>query len=95
MTCMKTKIKGIDYTSYFVRMNNKKRFYGACNEALMKIELVKNGPIAVSFVAYADLINYHDGVYHHTYLHDHSNYGKFNPFKFVTHGMSYLFFSRQ
>ena len=29
-------------------------FYGGCNEELIRIELVKNGPIAVSFEVYDD-----------------------------------------
>ena len=33
-------------------------FYGACNEALMRIELVNNGPIAVSFEFYDDFLKY-------------------------------------
>lgn len=41
-------------------------FYGACNEELMKIELVKNGPIAVSFEVYDDFRFYKGGIYHHT-----------------------------
>ena len=38
-------------------------YYGGCNEELMRIELVKNGPIAVSFEAYPDLRPYSHGVY--------------------------------
>ena len=41
-------------------------FYGACNEALMRLELVKNGPIAVSFEVYDDFRSYKGGIYHHT-----------------------------
>lgn len=41
-------------------------FYGACNEELMKIELVKNGPLAVSFEVYDDFRFYKGGIYHHT-----------------------------
>ena len=41
-------------------------FYGACNEELMRIELVKNGPIAVSFEVYSDFKSYKGGIYHHT-----------------------------
>lgn len=33
-------------------------FYGACNEAVMRVELVKNGPIAVSFEVYKDFMQY-------------------------------------
>ena len=41
-------------------------FYGACNEALMRLELVKNGPMAVAFEVYNDFFNYKSGIYHHT-----------------------------
>ena len=41
-------------------------FYGACNEVLMRLELVKNGPIAVGFEVYNDFVNYKSGIYHHT-----------------------------
>jgi len=41
-------------------------FYGACNEVLMRLELLKNGPIAVSFEVYSDFKNYKGGIYHHT-----------------------------
>ena len=41
-------------------------FYGACNEALMRAELVKNGPIVVTFQLYSDFFNYKSGIYHHT-----------------------------
>ena len=33
-------------------------FYGACNEDLMKIELLRNGPVAVSFEVYNDFLFY-------------------------------------
>ena len=33
-------------------------YYGACNEPLMRTELVKNGPIAVSFEVYNDFPSY-------------------------------------
>ena len=41
-------------------------FYGACNEVLMRLELVKNGPVAVSFQVYDDFLHYTSGIYHHT-----------------------------
>ena len=41
-------------------------FYGGCNEELMRIELVKNGPISVAFEVYSDFFNYKGGIYHHT-----------------------------
>lgn len=57
-------------------------FYGACNEVLMKMELVKNGPMAVSFMVYNDFMHYKGGVYHHTGLQDH-----FNPFEITNHAV--------
>ena len=41
-------------------------FYGACNEVLMRLELLKNGPITVAFEVYKDFLNYKGGIYHHT-----------------------------
>ena len=41
-------------------------FYGACNEAQMRAELVKNGPIVVSLELYNDMWQYRSGIYHHT-----------------------------
>ncbi|XP_077197524.1 dipeptidyl peptidase 1 [Paroedura picta] len=57
-------------------------FYGGCNEALMKLELVKNGPMAVSFQVYADFPAYSGGIYHHTGLMD-----PFNPFEQTNHAV--------
>lgn len=59
-------------------------FYGACNEALMRISLVKNGPIAVSFEVYNDFLNYKTGIYHHTGENDQLNFG-FDPFEITNH----------
>lgn len=61
-------------------------FYGACNEALMKIELIKNGPLAVAFEVYGDFMSYKGGIYHHTFLKDEKNY-KFNPFQLTNHAV--------
>ncbi|KAH3711271.1 dipeptidyl peptidase 1-like [Dreissena polymorpha] len=56
-------------------------YYGACNEPLMRAELVKNGPIAVSFEVYGDFMAYKSGIYHHiTGLE-----GKFNPWEITNH----------
>ncbi|XP_044521966.1 dipeptidyl peptidase 1-like isoform X1 [Gracilinanus agilis] len=57
-------------------------FYGACNEALMKLELVQHGPMAVSFEVYNDFFHYRKGVYHHTGLRD-----SFNPFELTNHAV--------
>ena len=59
-------------------------FYGACNEALMKIELVKNGPLVVAFEVYDDFFNYQSGVYHHTSMKDKNNF-RFSPFELTNH----------
>ncbi|XP_033121393.1 dipeptidyl peptidase 1-like [Anneissia japonica] len=57
-------------------------FYGACNEALMRIALLKNGPLAVGFEVLDDFFNYKHGIYQHTGLQD-----KFNPFETTNHAV--------
>ncbi|XP_067842427.1 dipeptidyl peptidase 1 [Heptranchias perlo] len=57
-------------------------FYGACNEAVMKLELVKNGPVSVAFEVYDDFMYYHEGIYRHTGLRD-----PFNPFEITNHAV--------
>ncbi|KAM5319906.1 dipeptidyl peptidase 1 isoform 1-T1 [Glossophaga mutica] len=57
-------------------------FYGGCNEALMKLELVHNGPMAVAFEVYDDFLHYREGIYHHTGLTD-----PFNPFELTNHAV--------
>ncbi|XP_057604463.1 dipeptidyl peptidase 1 [Hippopotamus amphibius kiboko] len=57
-------------------------FYGGCNEALMKLELVHNGPMSVAFEVYDDFLHYHEGIYHHTGLRD-----PFNPFELTNHAV--------
>lgn len=57
-------------------------FYGGCNEALMKLELVQRGPMAVAFEVYNDFLHYRQGVYHHTGLRD-----PFNPFELTNHAV--------
>lgn len=64
-------------------------FYGACNEALMRIELVKNGPLVIAFEVYDDFFHYKGGIYHHTKLRDELNY-RFNPFEETSHAGLYL-----
>jgi cathepsin C len=59
-------------------------FYGGCNEPLMRIALVKNGPLAVSFQVYDDFLNYKGGIYHHTNQKDIRNF-KFNPWEVTNH----------
>lgn len=57
-------------------------FYGGCNEALMKLELVHHGPMAVAFEVYDDFLHYRTGIYHHTGLKD-----PFNPFELTNHAV--------
>ncbi|XP_047372792.1 dipeptidyl peptidase 1 isoform X1 [Sciurus carolinensis] len=57
-------------------------FYGGCNEALMKLELVHHGPMAVAFEVHDDFLHYHSGIYHHTGLRD-----PFNPFELTNHAV--------
>ncbi|XP_055970609.1 dipeptidyl peptidase 1 [Sorex fumeus] len=57
-------------------------FYGGCNEALMKLELVRHGPMAVAFEVYDDFLHYRKGVYQHTGLRD-----PFNPFELTNHAV--------
>ena len=55
-------------------------YYGACNEPQMRLELVNNGPIAVSFEVLNDFMHYKGGIYQHTGLTD-----KFNPWEITNH----------
>ena len=71
---------------FFFTMNINFRFYGACNEALMRIELVKNGPLVVAFEVYDDFFSYSGGIYHHTFSKDYHNFG-FNPFELTNHAV--------
>ena len=48
----------------------------------MKLALVNNGPMAVSFEVYNDFMHYKGGVYHHTGLRD-----GFNPFMITNHAV--------
>ena len=55
-------------------------FYGACSEPQMRLEVIKNGPIAISFEVYSDFQSYKGGIYQHTGLKD-----KFNPWEITNH----------
>ncbi|XP_036393198.1 dipeptidyl peptidase 1 [Megalops cyprinoides] len=57
-------------------------FYGACNEAAMMAELVRDGPMGVAFEVYPDFMHYKEGIYHHTGLTD-----EFNPFELTNHAV--------
>ena len=48
----------------------------------MRVELVRNGPMAVAFEVYSDFFHYKGGVYQHTGLQD-----KFNPFELTNHAV--------
>lgn len=48
----------------------------------MRINLVKNGPMAIAFEVYSDFMHYKSGIYHHTFLED-----KFNPFELTNHAV--------
>lgn len=57
-------------------------YYGACNEELMRIQLVKNGPIAIGFEVLDDFMQYKGGIYHHTAL-----VNRWNPFEETNHAV--------
>ena len=50
----------------------------------MRISLVNNGPIAVSFEVYDDFMVYESGIYHHTGEKDEGNF-KFDPWEITNH----------
>lgn len=58
-------------------------YYGACNEDLMQLDLVKNGPVAVGFEVYPDFMSYAGGVY----SHEKSRELTFNPFEITNHAV--------
>ncbi|XP_029424713.1 dipeptidyl peptidase 1 isoform X1 [Nannospalax galili] len=64
-------------------------FYGGCNEALMKLELVNHGPMAVAFEVQDDFLHYRGGIYHHTGLRD-----PFNPFELTNHAVLLVGYGR-
>ncbi|KAL3308556.1 hypothetical protein Ciccas_012911 [Cichlidogyrus casuarinus] len=60
-------------------------YYGACNEALMRLELVREGPFPVAFMVYDDFRDYEDGVYQHKSESKATTGSVFNPYQEVTH----------
>ncbi|XP_061683773.1 dipeptidyl peptidase 1 isoform X2 [Syngnathoides biaculeatus] len=64
-------------------------FYGGCSEAAMMLELVQNGPMAVSFEVYSDFMHYKEGIYHHTGISD-----PFNPFELTNHAVLLVGYGR-
>ncbi|XP_075054808.1 dipeptidyl peptidase 1-like [Mixophyes fleayi] len=73
-------LKDDQYKYYSAEYHYVGGFYGGCNEALMKYELIMGGPLAVSYEVYDDFNYYEEGIYHHTGLQD-----KFNPFQSTNH----------
>ena len=65
-------------------------YYGGCNEELMRISLVRDGPLAVSFKyggIFDDFVSYGTGIYSPTDVkHDNPN-GEYNPFVEVNHSV--------
>ncbi|KAL9643087.1 hypothetical protein ABK040_002804 [Willaertia magna] len=63
-------------------------YYGATTPELMQLEILQNGPIAVSLEVYSDLKNYHKGIYHHVdsqLLGDEVQAPVPNPFELTNH----------
>ncbi|XP_018408749.1 PREDICTED: dipeptidyl peptidase 1 [Nanorana parkeri] len=75
-------LKGDSYRYYTAEYHYVGGFYGGCNEAYMKYELILGGPLAVAFEVYDDFMHYSGGIYHHTGLQD-----KFNPFQLTNHAV--------
>ncbi|XP_066443226.1 dipeptidyl peptidase 1-like [Eleutherodactylus coqui] len=73
-------LKDSYYQYYTAEYHYVGGFYGGCNEAYLKYELVMGGPVAISFKVYADFSSYEGGIYHHTGLQD-----RFNPFQETDH----------
>ncbi|XP_042217948.1 dipeptidyl peptidase 1-like isoform X2 [Homarus americanus] len=73
LSCELTYVSEYDYVG---------GFFGACNEEVMMLALVENGPITLAFMVYDDFMSYSGGIYHHTGL---SN--GFNPLEDTNHGV--------
>lgn len=54
-----------------------------CNEALIRINLVKYGPVVTAMYVHNDLYNYKSGIYHYTGLRK----SKFNPIEPANHAV--------
>ncbi|XP_062523049.1 dipeptidyl peptidase 1-like [Corticium candelabrum] len=71
-------------------------FFGACNVPLMQMELVKNGPIAVTFNAGArcfSLLHYKSGIFHEVKMPISDNF-IFNPWEFTNHAVLLVGYGR-
>lgn len=82
-TCSKEKAKCRRY--YATNYHYIGGFYGACNEELMRLALVNNGPLAIGFMVYGDFMSYKGGVYHHTGVENSQL--KYNPFEITNHAV--------
>ncbi|ESO99545.1 hypothetical protein LOTGIDRAFT_203670 [Lottia gigantea] len=57
-------------------------FYGGCNDALMKMEIYRHGPVVVGFNVTDDFFHYKSGIFIHTGLTD-----RYNPFEVTNHAV--------
>ncbi|KAJ6219535.1 hypothetical protein RDWZM_005347 [Blomia tropicalis] len=74
--------------SYTLHYHYVGGYYGGCNEELMLLELVKNGPITVGFEVYDDFTSYSGGIYSHDKSKDQWRNGvHFNPFQLTNHAV--------
>eukprot|EP00118_Oscarella_pearsei_P028816 m.3010 g.3010 ORF g.3010 m.3010 type:complete len:457 (+) comp9006_c0_seq1:42-1412(+) len=62
-------------------------YYGASNGQNMRLEVAKNGPLAVAFEVYGDFQHYKSGIYHHVESVKDRESLRFNPFQIVNHGV--------
>ncbi|XP_062522449.1 dipeptidyl peptidase 1-like [Corticium candelabrum] len=71
-------------------------YYGACNAALMQLELVRNGPFSIAFEVYKDFLTYKSGIYHHVFTNESDTLtgGEFDPFELVNHGVLVVGYGR-
>jgi len=60
-------------------------FYGGCNEALMRLALVKKGPLVIGFNVTNDFMHYKTGIYTKPELQETSD--GFNPFEVTNHAV--------
>lgn len=61
-------------------------YYGAVTPALMQQEILKNGPVSVSFEVYSDFQLYAGGIYTHKPIAD-AKIESFNPFYITNHAV--------
>ncbi|KAH7639818.1 dipeptidyl peptidase 1 [Dermatophagoides farinae] len=82
--------------TYTIKYNYLGGYFGACNEEAMRIELVKNGPIAVGFEVYKDFMTYRRGIYSHDsdYETEQKVGVEFNPFVLTNHAVLIVGYGR-